>query len=133
MPAPQNPPYGNRLLDGLPPDEKARLAGELERVPLTFKQVLQGVGEPLSHVWFPLSGVASMITQMADGGSVEVATVGREGMVGVSVVLQAREMAQTVLIQIAGEADRIPSDRFQALLGTMPNLQRVACAMQRRW
>jgi CRP-like cAMP-binding protein len=118
-------PVGNALLDSLPPNELALLRPELERVPLRLRQDLQNVGQPLSHIWFIRSGVASMVSAMADGTSVEVATIGRESVVGVSIVLEADEMAQHIFIQIEGEADRLPKEAFRALRDRLPALNRI--------
>jgi CRP-like cAMP-binding protein len=101
------------------------LRPELERVPLKFKQPIQDVDQPLSHLWFPRSGVLSMVSEMEDGSVVEVATVGREGFAGVSIVLEAREMAQRIFAQIEGEADRIPVERFRVLRERLPTLNRT--------
>jgi CRP-like cAMP-binding protein len=115
----------NKVLRSLPADELELISGELERVPLRFRQVLQANEQPLSHLWFPSSGVISMVSDMADGSTVEVATVGREGFVGISIVLEAEEMAQRLFAQIEGEADRLPAERFRALRGRLPALNRM--------
>lgn len=118
-------PVDNRVLRSLPSEEMELLRPELERVPLKFKQPIQDVDQPLSHLWFPRSGVLSMVSEMEDGSVVEVATVGREGFAGVSIVLEAREMAQRIFAQIEGEADRIPVERFRVLRERRPTLNRT--------
>lgn len=125
MATPQGKLNGNRILASLPAEEMAVLQPELERVPLELKQVLQKADQPLSHIWFPRCGVASMVSHMTDGASVEVATIGREGMVGLSVVLEAEEMAHRTFIQIEGQADRMPTSRFRALHDRLPNCRRI--------
>src|SRR4051812_29115394 len=118
-------PAGNKLLASLPAEELDFLRPELERVPLRFRQVLQDIEQPETHVWFPRSGVASMVSSMEDGSTVEVATIGREGVVGVSIVLEADAMAQRTFVQIEGEADRLSKDRFRALRSKLPALNRL--------
>jgi CRP-like cAMP-binding protein len=115
----------NRVLKSLPAEELELLRAELERAPLTFRQVLQDIDQPLTHLWFPRTGVLSMVSEMEDGSVVEVATVGREGLVGISVVLEADEMAQRIFAQIEGEGDRIPVERFRALRHQLPALNRM--------
>lgn len=115
----------NHLLTALPEAELALLEAELERVPLPFQEVLQGWEQPLTHLWFPCTGVGSMLSRMADGSSVEVATVGREGMVGLSAVLGARQLAQTVFMQIPGAGYRLPVERYAALSARLPSFERV--------
>ena len=78
----------NLLLAALPLEDYERLAPALEVVPLTLKEILHKPGERLQHVYFPgAGGFCSVLTVLQDGAMVEVATIGREGMVGVSAVL----------------------------------------------
>jgi CRP-like cAMP-binding protein len=113
------------VLKSLPAEELELLRAELERAPLKFRQVLQDIDQPLTHLWFPRTGVLSMVSEMEDGSVVEVATVGREGLVGISVALEADEMAQRIFTQIEGEGDRIPVERFRALRDRLPALNRM--------
>lgn len=115
----------NLILAALPEDEWALLHPELERIPLPLRLVAHDWEQPLTHLWFPCSGVASMVSRMADGAVVEVATIGREGMVGLSEVLGAERLAQSVFIQVAGEGWRIPVERFRALSDRLPALRRL--------
>ena len=118
-------PNENKLLGSLPASERDLLHSELERVPLRLKDVLQAPDRPLTHVWFPRSGVLSMVSDMADCATVEVATVGREGFIGISVALEADEMAQRIFAQIAGEADRLSIERFRSMRDRLPVLGRM--------
>src|SRR5947209_11971055 len=73
---------GNRLLAALPASEGRRLLADLEVVPLSARAVLHQPGQPLAYVYFPTSGVVSMLAVMANGGHIEVGVAGREGMAG---------------------------------------------------
>ena len=96
-PAPQR----NRLLAALPPAVQAALRPSLSRVTLAAGEVLYGPGTPVTHVYFPETAVASVITVLADDGTaatgrmggpaVEVGTVGCEGLVGLGVFLSGDE------------------------------------------
>jgi CRP-like cAMP-binding protein len=77
----------NRLLATLPEQELAMLAPEFELVSYGLKDYVHRENEPIEDVAFPTSGVLSLVSQMADGRGVEVATVGNEGMVGLPVFL----------------------------------------------
>jgi CRP-like cAMP-binding protein len=79
------PPADNRnlLLASLPAADYARIAPLLDVVPLKLKHMLYPPGQPARHVYFPGGGFCSILTVLQDGGMVEVATVGREGMLGV--------------------------------------------------
>ena len=103
-------PWTNRLLAALPPDEMEVLRPDLETVPLALKQDLYEAGQPIEHVWFPHHGVASLLAEMPGSASVEIATVGPEGMVGLPVFLGEERMASKALVQIPGEGARIGVD-----------------------
>ncbi|MBA2467611.1 MAG: Crp/Fnr family transcriptional regulator [Sphingomonas sp.] len=118
-------PVGNKILACLPAEEWHILRSEFEWVPLPLKLELQDIDRPLSHVWFPRSGVISMVTDLDNGATVEVATVGREGVIGLSIVLEADEMAQRIFVQVEGEADRLPKERYHALIDSLPTLRRL--------
>ena len=77
----------NQLLAALPADDFRRLAPHLQTVAIRTKQVLHKQGEPFWHVYFPNGGVVSITTVLADGTTVEAATVGDEGMLGVEAFL----------------------------------------------
>jgi len=85
----ESPPPGNlnRLLAALPAADYARILQSLTVVPLKLKEILHKPGEPIRDVYFPCGGFCSMLTVLEDGSMVEIATVGREGMIGVSAVL----------------------------------------------
>jgi hypothetical protein len=77
------PPTENRnqLLASLPASVSSQLFPTLDVIPLRLKQVLHKPGEPIRHVYFPGGGFCSLLTILEDGTMVEVATIGREGMV----------------------------------------------------
>ena len=71
----------NSLLASLPADDYQRVSSELTWRPLKVRQVFHKHGEPVSEIYFPGRSVCSITNVMEDGGVVEVATVGREGLV----------------------------------------------------
>jgi CRP-like cAMP-binding protein len=87
LPSANRPPPANNLLAALPPDDYARLAPTLGTTALKLKRFLHKPGEPVDQVYFPGGGFVSVVTVLKDGGMVEVATIGREGMLGMSAVL----------------------------------------------
>jgi CRP-like cAMP-binding protein len=108
------PGNGNLLLAALPAEEYERILRTLDTVPLKLKSVLHRAGEPIEHVYFPGGGFCSMVAVLKDGGMVEVATIGREGMVGVSAVLDGNPVSSTSMVQ--GETDtcyRMKADAFR--------------------
>jgi CRP-like cAMP-binding protein len=91
----------NRLLAALPADDFGRLLPFLKTVPIRIKQVLHKNGEPLRAVYFLNGGVASITTALMDGTTVEAATVGNEGMVGIEAFLSVDAIAPgETLIQV---------------------------------
>jgi CRP-like cAMP-binding protein len=104
----------NSLLADLPPDELHRLSVELTWRPLKVRQVLHKHGEPISEVYFPGRSVCSITNMMEDGGVVEVATVGREGLVGVGAILGNPIATGEAFVQIPGELAAVMSiDTFR--------------------
>src|SRR5260370_34255554 len=85
-------PNLNLLLAALPVSDYERVAPTLDVVPFKLKDFLHKPGERIHYVYFPGGGFCSVVTVLEDGGMVEVATIGREGMVGVSAVLDGTPM-----------------------------------------
>jgi CRP-like cAMP-binding protein len=111
---PPTEPTGNRLLDLLPRADGARLRSHLEAVSLGVKHIVYEPGGPISHVYFPTGAVISLVTYMEDGTAVEVATVGREGVVGLPVFLGTESVPIRAVGQIPGDALRITAEAFRA-------------------
>ncbi len=116
------PPPENRLLSAL---EGLHLAQDLAPVDLRTSELLYRTGEPMENVYFPLDAVMSVVVDMADGSVIEVATVGREGMVGVGVLLRAPESDNRVVVQIPGRALRLPAEDLLELAARQEELDRV--------
>lgn len=103
----------NRILAALPRAMLERLLPQFEVIDLPVRRVLQKRGQPLDEVVFPLTGVASMISMGSSGASVEVATVGCEGMVGLPLFLGGESAAVEVFVQVPGEGLRMPANDFR--------------------
>lgn len=117
-------PY-NRLLAALPPEEWDVVRPDLEEVTLAFKQVIYEPEGPVEYVYFPLSGVVSLVTEFEDGSAVEVATVGPEGIVGLPVFLEDEVMAGRAFVQVPGKAVRIRKEAYKRAIDTCPHLHRM--------
>jgi CRP-like cAMP-binding protein len=98
-PAPSGPPPANQLLAALPASDYARLAPTLTVIPLKLKRFLHKPGEPLDQVYFPGGGFVSVVTVLKDGSMVEVATIGREGMIGMSGALNREPSPSATMVQ----------------------------------
>jgi CRP-like cAMP-binding protein len=105
---------GNRLLDSLVPEERAGVAGVLEEVSLRLKEPLFAPGALLDSVYFPIGSIVSVLTRARGTTGVEVATIGNEGLVGVSLSWGATTLnpAELLQVQVPGVALRMDSEAF---------------------
>src|SRR4051812_26093642 len=103
MTAPPDP-LKNYLLAALPPEEFARWQTELEPVSMPLGQVLSESGMAMTHVYFPTTAIVSLLYVMEDGASAEIAVVGNEGLVGVSLFMGGESTPSRAIVQSAGSA-----------------------------
>lgn len=106
-------PGQNRLLTALPKHEYDRLRPHLDTVPLPLRTILYEADEPITHVFFPLNGVISLVIIVEGNIDLEVGTIGNEGMVGTPIFLGAQRSPTRAISQIAGEALRMETSVFQ--------------------
>jgi CRP-like cAMP-binding protein len=102
----------NRLLARLPLKELERLLPKLRLVPLKFKRMLTEAGAGIDSVYFPVLGVVSAITILDNGKAIEVATVGNEGLVGLTAILGGLESPHRMIVQVGGQARRMEIEMF---------------------
>jgi CRP-like cAMP-binding protein len=100
-------PRQNHLLRALPAGEAERLLPLLELVPLGLGQVLYESGSKLRHVYFPTTSIVSLLYVMEDGSSAEIAVVGNEGLVGISLFMGGETTPSRAVVQSAGYAYRL--------------------------
>jgi CRP-like cAMP-binding protein len=113
----------NEILLGLPRAESAVLFSFVEYVPMPTHDVLHEAGKPITHGYFVNDGLASVLNVMKDGKSVEVGLAGKEGFIGLPLIVGLSTSPTRVVAQVAGSAFRIRgSDLKQALL-QCPKLQ----------
>lgn len=104
----------NALLGALPVEARGMITAGSRVVHLEQRRVLWEPGQETRHVYFPLSGVISLVTVMNDGDMVEFATVGREGMVGLHHFLGAPSMpSQRAISQVAGDSLEVDAGAFR--------------------
>jgi CRP-like cAMP-binding protein len=104
----------NRLLAALPNADYERMMAQLERVALADRAMAYEIDKPIKFVYFPLTGVFSLVTIMEDGTSVEVTTIGNEGIVGLPLFLGVDRTFGKAYTQVPGEGLRMPSAAFKA-------------------
>ncbi len=108
MPA-RSQPRQNHLLASLPPPEWERWEPLLEWVKLPLGHVLYESGRTLSHVYFPTTAIVSLLYVLEDGASAEIAVVGNEGVVGISLFMGGESTPSRAVVQSAGEGWRLRS------------------------
>jgi CRP-like cAMP-binding protein len=115
----------NRLLLALPSRNLKRLMPELEQIRCDRAQVLMDADGALDHVFFPDSGVVSVVAVYADGSIIEMATIGREGCSGVQAILGAKRSSVQLLVQFPGTAARMSRVAFTRAMQSMPAFRNV--------
>lgn len=118
-------PSRNHLLAALSPDDKKALGSALEPVRLSFRETLMETDRPVTHVYFPTNGVVSLVNEPDPGEIVEVATIGREGVVGLPVVLGVDTAQNRAFVQVPGEGFRIATAPFLHFVEDHPDFRAV--------
>ncbi len=103
----------NRLLAALPPDDLLRWEPHLEPVDLKLGDVLYESGTTLSHVYFPTTAIVSLLYVMENGASAEIAVVGNEGIVGISLFMGGESTPSRAVVQSAGGGLRLTARRIK--------------------
>jgi CRP-like cAMP-binding protein len=99
--------FRNRVLDGLPRRELARIRKALTQIDAAIRDQIYEPNKPFKHVYFPETAIASVVNVMADEREIEVATIGFEGMVGLPVFLGTNQSPARSFWQVAGSAHRL--------------------------
>src|SRR6266480_2690749 len=112
----ERPPPENRVLAALSGQEFKQLLPELEPFPLIFGARIFEPGEIIRHVYFPTSGIVSLLATIGENSSLEVGIVGNEGMVGVSAFMGVKTSRTLAVVQGAGSALRMKVGPFRKTL-----------------
>lgn len=100
-------PPGNLILAFLPQNERELLRDRLQAVDLEQGQILHDSNQPVDHVYFVDHGMISVVSRMQNGSTIEVGTIGNEGMAGLSVVLGVATTPYRHVVQVTGKAQRM--------------------------
>jgi len=112
----------NFFLNALPAADVAALRPHLKTIDLPQEMILFEVGDIIQQVYFPHSGVVSLVVSLATGETIEAAMIGRESMIGGSAGLNGQLSVVKAVVQIAGSASVVDAERLHALAATS-----VAC------
>jgi CRP-like cAMP-binding protein len=118
-------PEGNHLLAALPAAEFQRLAPNLERVQLRLGETLYRPGEPLRHAYFPTTAIISLLYVMESGAASEIASVGNEGVLGISLFMGGTTTPGSAVMQAAGFGYRIKAHLLHEEFHRGGDLQRL--------
>ena len=121
-------PLSNRLLLSLPPRNLKQLTPNLEFIRCEQDQILLDVDDSLDHVFFPNSGVISVVAVYSDGNVIEMATIGREGCAGVQAFFGARRSSARLLVQIPGNVAKMSRAAFNRAMKSMPSFHGLMSA-----
>ena len=102
-------PRQNHLLAALPDAEWERFSPHFDSVDMPLGQVMYESGRTLSHVYFPTNAIVSLLYVMEDGASAEIAVVGNEGLVGISLFMGGESTPSRAVVQSAGHGYRLKS------------------------
>jgi CRP-like cAMP-binding protein len=122
MSAPSNWPR-NRLLLALPAANLKRLVPALELIPCREGQILLDADSSLDDVFFPDSGVISVVAVYENGNTIEMATIGREGCTGFQAILGDRESSVRLLVQIPGSAAKMSRADLTRAMASLPSFR----------
>jgi CRP-like cAMP-binding protein len=118
----------NRLLLALPSRDLKRIMPELERIRCQRAEVLMNADSSLGHIFFPDSGVVSVVAVYSDGSVIEMATIGREGCTGIQAVFGAKISSVQLLVQIPGSAAKMSRAAFTRAMESVPSFRRIMYA-----
>src|ERR1043165_6218396 len=107
-------PRQNNILAALPPVERERLFPHLKLVPMPLGMVIYEAGAAFRHIYFPTNSIVSLLYVMQDGASAEIAVVGNEGAIGVSLFMGGETTPSRAIVQSAGSAYRLTGARLKA-------------------
>ncbi|MEP6503307.1 MAG: Crp/Fnr family transcriptional regulator [Betaproteobacteria bacterium] len=103
----------NQLLTALPAEEWEKWHAELEHVDLKLGDVLYESGGTMTHVYFPTTAIVSLLYVMENGASAEIAVVGHEGIVGISLFMGGESTPSRAVVQSGGKGYRMPAKQIQ--------------------
>ncbi len=115
----------NRLLDGLPCRDRSKILQYCEPVDLVFGEILCEPDQPFRDVYFPLTGIISLVATAGGHQPLEMGLIGNEGMLGATLVLAVDTAPLRGLVQSAGTALRMPAPQLRHALLANPSLHRT--------
>src|SRR5437764_9918063 len=125
VPGGSHSPHQNHLLAALPPSDYERLASHLELIPMRLGDVLYEPGVRLRHVYFPTTSIVSLLYVMENGTSAEIAIVGNEGILGISIFMGGETTPSRAVVQSAGHGYRLRAQLLKNEFGRFGPMLRL--------
>ena len=113
----------NRILAALPREEYERLRSYQKQVHLVQGNILYDAGDHIRHLYFPMSGMVSLLSTTLEGESIEVGMIGNEGVAGLPAILRMDAAPYRVIVQLPGRAVRIRADVLREVFNKGGQLQ----------
>lgn len=113
----------NLMLGRLPQRDREMIAGHLEPFSLQIKRVIYDPDTVIEHVYFPQSGMVSLLAVFTDGTGVETSSIGREGIVGLPLFHRVNRVAEQAVVQLPGRAFRMTAEAFGDCVAKSPALR----------
>ena len=120
----------NRLLRRLAAADFSRLEPQLKKVTLTQGDILHPAGDAIEHVYFPISGMVSMLSILQTGEAIEIGVIGREGVAGASISAEGSRSFAQAMVQMPGEGLRVAAAPFLKLFEASKNFRKQINAYQ---
>jgi CRP-like cAMP-binding protein len=112
---------GNLLLDALPYEDRANLAGDLKIISIPAHTYTHSAGMTMTAIDFPIDAVLSVVATLENGYTIEVGTVGRESFVEVDAALSSPRSQRSSFCQVRGSIGRMPFQTFEHRMATSPS------------
>jgi CRP-like cAMP-binding protein len=119
-------PKQNHLLDALPAEDYARLLPDLEPIPMPLGWSLYESGDHMRHVYFPTTGIVSLLYVMESGASAEIAITGSEGLIGISLFMGGESTPSRAVVQSEGNGYRLKASILKREFALGGHLQHLA-------
>lgn len=120
--SPLHPLESNDIARAIPKEERDLLLSKAEYIGLDRRKLLVEAEGPVTHAWFIVDGIASILSVMVDATGVETATIGKDGMIGIEIFHGVEVATEQTMMQVPGAAYRIPRADFRAMLPHTPKL-----------
>jgi CRP-like cAMP-binding protein len=121
---PPGAPARNQLLASISPSDLGALAEHFQEISLKVPRAIYEAGAQIDYLYFPTSGLLSVVSNMSNGSTIEVAAVGKDGAIGANVLLGQERHSHRCFVQIDGTALRISVENLKSLVAERPQLEK---------